>query len=60
MISACGLMEMCKCLDDFNPGKLIYRNAVSMLLGSVIDSCVDGLENVLVIELEGHYEGCFL
>jgi len=39
VISACGLMEMAKHLPDSSPDKEIYKNAASMMLESVIDTC---------------------
>ncbi len=51
-ISACGLNEMAKLIEDNAPEKKIYQNAAAMMLDSIIDNCTgdigmeyDGLIN---------------
>ena len=40
-ISACGLFEMAKYLDENDPDKTVFRSAAVQLLEAVIDRCTD-------------------
>lgn len=41
LISACGMLEACKYLNDVAPEKAIYQNAAAMMIEAVIDNCMD-------------------
>ncbi len=41
LISACGLLEMCKYLEPDSPEVSIYKTAANRLIEAVIDNCMD-------------------
>ena len=53
VISACGLLEMAKMMDDGEPDKKLFENAAARMLNAVIDNCTknpdsyDGLINLV-------------
>ena len=43
VISACGLFEMARKLDDSDVNKTIFRSAATQILEATIDRCTDGI-----------------
>lgn len=64
LVSACGLLEACKYLDDDAKEKEIYHNAAMMMIEAAIDICADyennefdGLVNYVTVSAPHKY-GC--
>jgi len=41
LVTACGMMEVCRFFDDSDPHKEIYKNAAAKIIDGTIDMCAD-------------------